>query len=238
MPYVDGEFSLYVLENHAIMPHLRYWHHGLNTNYLSDMDEINAAIVEFPSRIDEYGVRWVRCDFNTIKCIIEKVIDAEVQGRASTWFMWSNVRDALIALGCIHVRSQRLPRDCLREIAGWLRVDETAALVDIINRYTTLKQVKGLYVRTVCDQVCGELMRVTSISYTSDGGQTLSEYHLVHEVRGMYGHYSAYCVREGRPLRTYLYLKYPAVDSQRLEFISNLAAIEFVHKRLDKRLQN
>lgn len=63
------------------------WECYLNRNYADDMDEIHKAIEMFPSRVDDSGIRWIRCDYGELKQLIRKIVAARVHARLPMLFM-------------------------------------------------------------------------------------------------------------------------------------------------------
>lgn len=213
--------------------------HSLNDNHSDDMREISEVI----------GVHifagckvQVHHDFETIKQVICKVVNAHVRNRVSMLFLQTYVRRATIAIGCIRVHSRRLPRDLLREIAGWLRVDDAEELYRIFYRHLDIRQINGLRLKATYDGVCGPPVRVsgmrvrvnqaswqTCFLLCIDGkGRVLSYLH-----RGKPGsHFNLWlCGKEmhlvGLPPAGIDVYKVP------VEFDAD-PAIEFTHKCLDK----
>lgn len=135
------------------------WNFELGRRYIYI---VKTVVASYPSRVDNDGLTWVRCDFETIKCVIHMVARKCKRKQVPMLFMRQWVRRGIIALGCVHIHSRRLPRDLLREIAGWAYVDETRTLVDIFMP-GCLYSVRGLYICILLDGVRGPRKRVSGI---------------------------------------------------------------------------
>lgn len=131
------------------------WSHRLNNNYEDDVREIQLAVSGLGPRVDEYGDWWVRCDPTVLKCTILKIIRARMPARVPMWFLRDHVRNAMVALAATRL----LPRDLLREVHARLQVDEFAEMCGLFQRYTSLRYIRGLYMRL--DD--GPLVRVINV---------------------------------------------------------------------------
>lgn len=221
--------SMWHVTYYDALPVAPAWYHKLNVNYVDDVMEINDAIAALRSG---WGLRTVTCDLNTIKCIIRKIVNAHTYGRASMWFMPTWIRHSLATLA--HARPM-LPRDCLREIAGWLQYDETVELLALFRRYVTLKYIRGLYARLVYKNGLGDCLRVTylhsckrrpTIRLKVEGSRksVICDYERgpTHPA----GRFNViYSSKQLLPGDRAISLQFEAID-----------VIEFAHKRLSKRL--
>lgn len=211
----------------------------LNVNYLDDIREIEAAVSVFPSRIDGAD-RWLTCDLINLMEMIRQVIAARMNTRVPLGFL--RMGQQIVSLGCVRVRSRRLPRDILREVAGWLRVAAVATLAGIFETYIYLENITGLNLR-VC-AAPGPRLFVRGVR-TRLGSSTLHVGKNSHgHVRSIdYGYHS--CGRHPM-LHFYVYLDPDALhfmgiantaraSTYKVEFHSTEDAMVFEHKNPRKR---
>lgn len=96
----------------------------------------------YPSRIDEEGINWYECNFETMNRTVCNVVHAQVTARVSMLFLDSWTHHGLIIL------AKLLPRNILREI--WrLHAPESDGLCALISRYIGLKRINGMYFRAI-----------------------------------------------------------------------------------------
>lgn len=223
------------------------WWRNLNPNYHDDIKEINAAIAALPSRVDEHGRRWLRCDYAALQRIITNIIAARTQTVAPVAFMRLYVRRAMVALASTRL----LPRDCLREIAAHAGCDENVELNALFKKYVVLEQITGLYLRGFTDGHMGPRMRVNEVKDNSTGFHSWYAINVGDDsMTSLSMHYHVQCAEYPTPhFCTWLYntesylLEWPTkpapADTSRafklqFEAPGGAASIEFVHKRLDK----
>lgn len=212
----------------------RHWLCTLNDNYIDDIREISAAM---SAHTPLGNLAWlIDCNdqsgmtLEAVKRTIDSIIDASVHARVSRPVIDADGRRAIVALGCC----RRLPRDLLREVAMWLDVDLTCWLVGLFHQFVYIRSVKGLYIRTVLDGVRGPRMQVDQCqTMWSQGPEGKSRVDI--HTESLFFSYNQ-CGARTRFHFPRIIVSGSVVDAWKdtMEFDAD-PAIEFTHKRLDKR---
>lgn len=222
----NNEYQVHTTVEPSVFEGIPCWYKILNTNRLGGMLEINKFIDTLPARVDKHGERWICCGIETLKCAIDKIVDAPTSVRVPMLFMRRWVWRGLRALAS----TRRLPRDLLREVGRWMHIDDVGHMLDIFNMYTYMKSITGLYIRMVEDGKRRPRMSVSRI-YSGLKPKDTTLWSCLVMFEGPYNHYVKYSA-------PHFYMKVEAECGRpqmvRVEFEAD-AAIEFVHKRLGRR---
>lgn len=210
------------------------WFYPLNANYPDDMREIEAAVSEFPARVDRTGTRWARCDLNLLQCIIRKIVAARMPARVPMLFLAAGMRRSMRAFACTRL----VPRDMLREINSHMWTDESVELNSLFNRYIDMRYITGLRIRAIDESRRGPWMRVNALLSFID---TYGVMHIDHVLWPVNYTFHDRCHWSPVP---HFYMKIcelyiHSADTRGLwshviEFAAD-EVIEFAYKRLDKR---
>lgn len=164
----EGGVCLVTIGEYRLLSVEPSWQLRPANNYQDDVSAIQKAMLTYPTTFDKYGNRWVRCEFKALVGVIRSIINAFVPERVPMLFMRASVRRAVVALGCVHVRSRQLPGDLLREVAERAHVDEVEALIELFVTYEKLIRINGLHARVIKDGFVGARLRVRELSRYSE----------------------------------------------------------------------